>query len=172
MVLAMTASVAPAREPALLSAWDLRVLRFGRSANGRHWGRRAGAELVELLPLVPVRCVRRGGRLGHPPDDRVVPPVGIVASAWEDAHGVYALIALFDDAVHRALTALERDQLTQTVGASIVARILYRPQRDPDGVLAQVVTSVQEVIALDLVSWPSAEGAVLRSRKELVGATQ
>ena len=145
--------------------WYARILRFGKSHNGWCWYSPIAEALVAALHGARVGIYRDGGLLTHPPAEREGYRVGIVESAWVVSGGVETVVHLAHDAtvVRRALLALERaGVLPETIGLSLIAAARVVP-RHVCGEPVAIVTAVDYVETVDMVSHPSAEGALLRS---------
>jgi hypothetical protein len=145
--------------------WEARVLRFGVSRNAVRWGSEIGPELTARLHDALVRCYHRGGRLSHPRDDDgtdIRGACGRVMTAAIDRGGILARLSIVDPRIISALLALEHDARLAQVGLSLVANVLYRPVIEL-GISVRHVTQIRDVVAVDLVTRPSADGCLLRS---------
>jgi len=147
--------------------FDARVLAFGLSFNRVRWPRSLGHELAAALTHVPVRVYKQGTRLKHPreaageTDTRGL--IGRVETAEATGDAVHARIEIFDQKFAAGLCQLEREhRLTRALGVSLSVDAIIQRTTEM-GRAVRLVTSVQSVIALDIVSAPSAGGVILRS---------
>ena len=145
--------------------FESRALRFGLSWNLVRWPAGLGPALVAALAGVPVRMYRRGARLRHPREgtDPCAGIIGHVQAATATESEVLASLEIFDERLVSRLLALEtRRLLARTVGLSILADVLYLPTIELGNAVRRV-SRIRDVVALDCVSFPSADGCVLRS---------
>ena len=141
-----------------------RVLAFGLSRNHVRWSSALGPALVALLEGVPVRMYRQGPRLRHPREN-TDPCAGIIGHVQTATATASELLAdlIFDERFASGFLALECERrLARTIGLSILADVSYRPTLELGHPVRQV-TQVSNVLALDCVSFPSADGCILRS---------
>jgi hypothetical protein len=127
------------------------------------WSAALGPALVTALAGVPVRCCREGTGLHHPlaGADPVRGIVGHVAAARATGSEVLASIAVFDERTVLGLLALEGDGRLARIGLSLSADVVFLPTVEL-GQAVRRVTAIREVRAVDVVSFASADGAILR----------
>jgi hypothetical protein len=151
-----------------MTRFDGRVLAFGLSHNRVRWKPSLGPALAAAVVGAPLRVYRDGSRLRHPRErgadqlDRRG-QVGRVAAATATASEVLASLEIFDTRFAEGLLALEREgRLARAIGLSLLADVLYRPTVEL-GQAVRLVTWIRGVVAVDVVTDPSAGGAVLKS---------
>jgi hypothetical protein len=146
--------------------FDARVLLWGVSRNQVRWSAALGPALVAALAGAPLRVYRDRTSLRHPyegGDTDLRGLIGVVQTARATGLEVRALVEVFDQKFAAGLLALERDRLlARAAGLSLVANVLIQNTVEL-GQAIRRVTRIRDVVALDVVSFPSADGAILRS---------
>ena len=145
-----------------------RVLAVGLSRNAVRWPRQLADQLAAALADAPVRAYKQGGHLHHPREGDHVDVdlrgrIGHVTSATATEAAVWASVDNSDEEMVEGLLTLERQRrLARTIGVSISADIFVCPTVEL-GRPVRLVTRIRGVRALDLVSFPSADDALLKS---------
>jgi len=156
------------------SAWEVRILKFGRSGNGFLWTRESGEALLPHLEGAPIGLyTSAAGVAGHLPEHAVVVAggglvrniVGHTATARLEADGVYATAHIHEDAswLRKKLLTLEQGGvLGKTLGLSVDTLCGFIPVRVQEG-LSRWVRTVKQLISTDIVTAPSADGRFIRA---------
>jgi hypothetical protein len=156
------------------SKWRVRVLRYGRSKNGWYWDADSGRALLPFLGSAPVGLYQfPNGSTAHAPDEAVLEAKGavmrnIVADLQNPAlepDGVYADLHVHEDAgwLKQKLVGLERrGVLERVLGLSVDTIAGYIPVQMADG-LVKKIREVKQLISVDIVTAPSADGRFLRA---------
>lgn len=155
-------------------AWEVRVLRFGRSANGWLWTRESGEALLPHLHDAPVGLyVYKRGLESHAEPEAMAAAGGplvrnIIAKIEapriaED--GVYGKLRVLEDSrwVATKLLALRQSGLLErAIGLSVDTLAGYVPVQLREGA-AKWIKTIKRLIGVDIVTAPSADGRFIRA---------